>query len=289
MAKEIDILIDFDVSNLQTVSITDCTNCTDGDLITDIKGVRMLFSTVNSVANLELATTCQAYREYKVLTGTAVARGVSYVAGRTMLFSYNTTPTGTFTMETTGRYSQYISNVLPSTGLSYSFTPTQVGRSLYSDTYFADEVFTLDYEQYENVYLPGQTLIAGTYLVVSGDITLSEVVVNGTKRITTGETYTSLGGETFTSFQDESIMVLYSNDAQFNFATQYQSFNIYQAYLRAMAESNLPNEPLQANLLQVSGLYASPTISAQTETGISLTQLQLNLDQINNYYSQQLN
>jgi hypothetical protein len=55
-----------------------------------------------------------------------------------------------------------------------------------------------------------------------------------------------------------------------------------------MSEGVMPNEPLQANLLQVAGLYASPTIAAQTTSGISLNQLQLNLDRINLYYALQL-
>jgi hypothetical protein len=279
-----DILIDYTISDLQTVSITDATDCTDGDLITDINGIRLLFSTVNSVAEATSATTCESWVEYIVTSGVAISNGISYAVGDTMLFANDVTPTGTFTMETTGRYSQYISNVLPSAGLPYTFTPTQVGRTTYNDSYFYDEVFILDYEQYETEYIAGATLAAGTYLVVG--TAGASVVVNSTKTVYVGETYVSAGSETFTG---ASTMVLYSDEAQFSFATQYQNFNTYQSYLAAMGESNLPNEPLQANLLQVAALFASPTIAAQTTTGISLTQLQDNIDQINNYYSLQLN
>lgn len=284
MAKEINILVDFTISDLQSVTITDATDCTSPDIITDIKGVCMLFSTVDSSQFTELATTCTAWTEYVVVSGTAISNGISYVVGDTMLFANDTTPTGTFTMETTGRYGQYISNVLPSEGFPYSFTPSQVGREVYNDSYFYDEVFILDYKQYETEYIAGATLAAGTYLCVG--TTGASIVIDSTKTVYVGETYTSAGSETFTG---ASTLVLYSDEAQFSFATQYENFNIYQSYLAAMGESNLPNEPLQANLLQVAALFASPTIAAQTTTGISLTQLQDNIDQINNYYSSQLN
>lgn len=280
MAITIDILLDYTVSDLQTVSVTDATDCSSPDSISDINGVRMLFSTVNSVAEIAEATECLAWTEYLVTSGTAIANGVSYAVGDIMLFANDTTPTGTFTMETTGRYGQYISNILPSSGLPYTFTPSQVGRPAYNTSYFYDEIFALDYYQYTTVYSSGSTLAAGTYLVVGTEG--QSVLVNGTKTIYVGETYDSAGSETFTG---TPTMVLYNNDDQFCFATQYQSFQVYQAYLRTMSESVLPSEPLQADLLQVAGLYASPTIAADTTTGISLEQLQLNLDRINNYYA----
>jgi len=49
-----------------------------------------------------------------------------------------------------------------------------------------------------------------------------------------------------------------------------------------------PSWQLDSDLLLVASLYASPTIAAQTDSGISLTQLQDNLDRINNYYINQL-
>lgn len=275
-----DILLDYTVSDLQTISVTDATNCTNGDVISDINGLRLLFSTVNSVAEATSANTCLQWVEYIVTSGTAIANGISYAIGDTMLFSNDITPSGVYEMETTGRFGSYISNVLPQEGLPYTFTPSQVNRPTYNDSYFYDEIFIIDYYQYTTVYIAGATLAAGTYLCVG--TTGASIVIDSTKTVYVGETYTSAGSETFTG---ASTLVLYSDEAQFSFATQYENFNIYQSYLAAMGESNLPNEPLQANLLQVAALFASPTIAAQTTTGISLTQLQDNIDQINNYYS----
>jgi len=280
MAKEINILVDFTLSDLQSVTITDASDCTSPDIITDINGIRMLFSTVNSVAEATSATTCESWVEYIVTSGVAIANGISYSVGDTILFANNTAPSGIFTIQESGRFGQYISNVLPQAGLPYTFSPTQVGREVYNDSYFYDEVFILDYYQYTTSYIAGATLAAGNYLCVG--TTGASIVIDSTKTVYVGETYTSAGSETFTG---ASTLVLYSDEAQFSFSTQYQNFNIYQSYLAAMGESNLPNEPLQANLLQVAALFASPTIAAQTTTGISLTQLQDNIDQINNYYS----
>lgn len=279
-----DVLIDFDLSNLETVSITDATSFTSPESIADINGVMMLFSTVNSVAELAAATTCLQWVEYVVTSGTAIANGISYATGDTVLFSSDTTPSGTYTLQTTGRFGSYISDVLPSAGTPYTFTPEQVGREALDTLYFYDEVFILDYLIFDTIYIAGDTLSAGTYLVVGTEG--ESVLIDGTKTVYVGETYVSAGSETFTG---NPTLVLYSGEAQFTFCTQFQSFQVYQRYLATMSESNLPNEPLQANLLQVAGLYASPTIAAETDSGISLTQLQLNIDQINNYYSQQLN
>jgi hypothetical protein len=275
-----DIIIDFDLSNLETVSITDATSFTSPESIADINGLMMLFSTVNSVAEVAAATTCLQWVEYVVTSGTAIANGISYATGDTMLFANDTTPTGTYEMESTGRYGSYISDVLPSVGTPYTFVPSQTGREALDTLYFYDEVFTLDYLIFDEIYIAGDTLSAGTFLCVGTEG--ESVLIDGDKTIYVGETYVSSGSETFTG---NPTLVLYSGEAQFTFATQFQSFNIYQRYLAAMSESNLPNEPLQANLLQVAGLYASPTIAAETDSGISLTQLQLNIDQINNYYA----
>ena len=278
-----DCIITYNVGDLQTISVFDGTTFVLPDSPADIKGVRLLFQTVNSTANVEDVTTCLAWYEYEVLTGTAISRGVSYVAGSKMLFAIDTTPTGTFTMQTTGRYGQYVSDTTVLSGTGWTFTPSQVGRTAIDNTYFEDEVFTMDYEFYTTEYSSGDTLAAGTYLVVGVDG--ASVVVNSTKTIYVGETFTSLGSETFTG---ASKMVLFSEESSYTFATQYQSFLIYQSYLAAKARVVSPSWLLDSNLLAVASLYASPTIAAQTDSGISLTQLQDNLDRINNYYSAQL-
>jgi hypothetical protein len=279
MAKTLDLIISYDVANLTELSVLDTTLCTSPDTISQVNGVRLLFQTVNSVANTAEATVCEAWFEYEVLSGLATVNGKTYQAGDKMLFHTIVTPTGAFTMQTTGRYGQYVSNQLPAQGLPYTFTPSQTGREAFDSIYFKDEVFSLEYYQYETVYTSGSTLVAGEYLVVGS---LGSPVYVGSSFFFVGETFTAVGGEMVTG---SANAVLFSKKAQFSFATQNQSFNVYQSYLRAMSEGVMPNEPLQANLLQVAGLYASPTIAAQTTSGISLNQLQLNLDRINLYYS----
>jgi len=111
------------------------------------------------------------------------------------------------------------------------------------------------------------------------------VAIEGSKVVMTGETYVSLGSEDFTG---DPSMVLFSESAQFSFATLYESFRVYQAYLAAKAVAIAPTPILYNNLLVVASLYASPSISADTTSGISLRQLQNNIDRILLYYTEQL-
>ena len=277
-------IITYQINDLQTISVFDGTQFTPPASINDINGVRLVFETVNSESDVQAATECLAFYGYEVLTGTAIVNGVSYAAGENMMFSVDVTPTGTFTMQTNGQYSQYISDNLPNSGTGWSFTPSQCGRTAVDNIYFADELFTVTYEYYDTVYNAGTTLVDGTYLVVGteGDT----VVVEGSKTIMVGEIYTSLGSEDFTG---TPTMVLFSESAQFTFATLYESFRVYQAYLAAKAVAIAPTPILDSNLLVVASLYASPSISADTTSGISLRQLQNNIDRILLYYAEQLN
>ncbi len=286
MAITTDVIVSYDVNDLQEVSILDASVMSGTSSIADINGVRMVFSTVNSVAGAAAATECLAYYEYEVLTGTAIANGVSYVVGDFMLFSNDTTPTGTYTMQTTGRYAQNVSATLPKEGNAYAFTPTETGREAVDTLYFQDEVFSLTYEQYETIYNVGATLAAGTYLAVGPSDGFALIAT--TKTIYGGEIYESAGAELFGSESGGILMVKFAQSEQFSFATQYESFNVYQSYLSAKASSVNPNTPLDSNLLAVAALYASPTIAAQTTEGIDLTGLQVNLDRINDYYLPQL-
>jgi hypothetical protein len=285
---ELDVIISYDVNDLQQVSIYDGSNFPAPESVTDINGVRILFETVNSVADISNATTCIAWTEYEVLSGTAVANGVSYATGSTMLFAANTTPTGTFTMTTTGRYGQYISTNLPSTGTPWQFTPTQTGRTPYNTLYFADEVFTANVFYYDTIVLGGSNLISGrTYLAVNATTQNTSVVVAGTKTIRVGETYTATGAEAITA-SSGTYMVEFYESQQFCFTTLYQSFKIWESYLAAKAVAVSPDDTLDSNFLAVAALYGTSQVAAQTTEGIDLTGLQVNIDRILNYYSVQI-
>jgi hypothetical protein len=284
-----ELIITYNINDLQEVSVYDGTEFTSPASITDINGVRFLFETVNSNLELELATTCTAWKEYEVLSGTAVANGVSYATGSTMLFANDTTPTGTFTMRTTGRYGQYISNILPSALSGWSFTPTQTGRNAFNTLYFTDEVFTLNAYYYDTKVVSGGSLISGrTYLAVNtlgADVVVS---VAGTKAIYIGEVYTATGAEVITTPDVNTFMVEFLEEGQFSFATLFQSFVVWRAYLVAKATAIPPSEILDSNLLTVASLIASPQIAAQTTEGIDLQGLQDNIDRILNYYAVQV-
>jgi hypothetical protein len=282
MAIAIGVLISYDVQDLQTVSVYDASVFTGASSITDINGLRMLFSTVNSVAAAQSnVTEMLAWYEYQVISGTIAINGVTYVAGDLILLANDYTITSTSVqIDATGRYSQYISNVLPLSGLPYVFDPSQTGRSPFNNLYFSDEVFVLNYEQYTTIYSQGDSLIAGQYLCVG--VQGESVLINGTKTVYPGEVVTiPVGGVTFTGTPD---LVLYSNTAQFYFITKYQSYYIYQAYLQAKAVAINPDEALNYNLLSVAALYYTTTIGTQQTSAIGLNQLQLNLNQIIEYY-----
>jgi hypothetical protein len=68
MAKILDLIISYDVANLTELSVLDTTLCTSPDTISQVNGVRLLFQTVNSVANTAEATVCEAWFEYEVLS-----------------------------------------------------------------------------------------------------------------------------------------------------------------------------------------------------------------------------
>lgn len=282
MAITIGALISYDVQDLQTVSVSDASVFTGASSIANINGLRMLFSTVNSVAGAQSTVTdLVAWYEYQVVESSITINGITYVVGDLILLANDYTVTSTTVkINATGRYSQYISNVLPSAGLPYVFTPTQTGRQPFNTLYFADEVFVLDYEQYTTVYSAGNSLPAGQYLCVGTQG--NKVVVNGTKTVYVGEIVTiPVGGVTFTG---ASNLVLYSNIGQFYFLTKYESFYIYEAYLQAKAVAINPDQALDSNLLSVAALYYTTNIGPQQTYGIGLTQLQLNLDQIIQYY-----
>jgi len=67
-----------------------------------------------------------------------------------------------------------------------------------------------------------------------------------------------------------------------------QAFLVYQSYLAAKATAVNPDQKLDSNLLSVAALYASVDIATEQSEGISLDQIQDNLNQINEYYSAQL-
>jgi hypothetical protein len=280
-------IITYDINNLTSVSIFDGTTFEEPESVLDIRGVRILFSTVNSVNEIRHETVCLPWYEYVITSGTAVANGVSYPTNSVMIFANETTPTGTFTMENTGWYSQYVSDILPLDGSGWSFTPTQTGREAQPNTgCFYDEIFTINYEFYDEVFNAGDTLDAGTYLVVAADTT-SMVVIGGTKGLYVGETYVSLGSETFTATND-GYLVKFNDSTSFSFATLYQSYLVYQDYLRIKSTAVAPNWDLDSDLLAVGALLASPMVACDTDSGIDLTGLQLNIDRILSYYTAQL-
>jgi hypothetical protein len=284
-----ELIITYNINDLQQVSVYDGTEFTSPATINDIKGVRFLFETVNSNLNTELATTCEAWREYEVISGTAVANGVSYAAGSKMLFANDTTPTGTFTMKTTGRYGQYVSNILPSNMNGWSFTPSQTGRDAFNTLYFNDEIFTINAYYYDTKVTNGGNLISGrNYLAVN---ILGEdvaITVAGTKAIYVGEVYTATSSEAIVTPDANTFMVEFLEEGQFSFATLFQSFVVWRAYLVAKATAIPPSEILDSNLLSVASLIASPQIAAQTTEGIDLQGLQDNIDRILTYYAQQI-
>lgn len=276
----IDCIISYDLGALETVTINDATT----PVPSSVNGVRILFSTVNSRADIATdVDTLEAWYEYEVVSGSTTINGTTYSTGDLILLANDTTPTGTFQIDETGRYGQYISDVLPTSPDGWSFTPTQTGRQPLDSSYFADEIFTIDYEQYTTIYNAGDTLVSGVYLVVGTEG--ATVVVGGSRTYYVGEVFESNGSETFTG---TPTCVKYDSEGQFSFATKYESNQVWGNYLGAKAQAVNPDEQLDGNLLSVASLLGGVEQAELTDQGIGLVNLQNGLDQINDYYSEQL-
>lgn len=280
MAIVTDVLLSYDLGLVETIQICDASTFTGGSSISDINGVRMLFSTVNSRANVQTnVSTLTAWTEYIVVSGSVVINGITYTTGDLILLANDEgIGTGSFQVDETGRYGQYISDQLPISGLPYVFNPSQVNRPYLDNLYFIDEAYTLDYYQYGTVYSAGDTLASGTYLCVG---TQGDSVTIGGKTIYVGETYESAGAETFTGTPE---MVLYLQDDSFDFATQGQSFLVLQSYMEAFSRAVNPAPELQANLLDVMALYSTFDVATQVNYNYSVDKIQDNIDRILNYY-----
>ncbi len=283
MAITPNAIIAYEVSDLQEISIYDASTFTGSSSINDITGIRYLFSTVNSIANAEQnVSELSPFYEYEVESGSTTINGITYSAGDKIVLISSVTPTGTFVINATGRYST-IGRNLPITGLSNDFSPSETGREAVDTLYFQDEVFSLIYEQYTTSYAVGDTLAAGTYICVGSG--RQNVVINGTKTIYVGEVYVSAGSETFTG---TATLSLYNDEVQVIFSTLYESFNVYQAYINEKCTSTSPSEILDSNLLAVGSLYATLDVACETTVGIDTTGLQVSIDRILNYYAVQL-
>lgn len=280
MAIATDILLSYDLGLVETIQVCDASTFTGGSSISDINGVRMLFSTVNSRAGIQTnVSTLTAWTEYIVVSGSVAINGITYSANDLILLANDTSiGTGNFQVDETGRYGQYISSQLPINGLPYVFNPSQVNRPYLDNLYFIDEAYTLDYYQYGTIYSAGDTLASGTYLCVG---TQDDSVTIGGRTIYVGETYESAGSETFSGTPN---LVLYIQDESFDFSTQGQSFLVLQSYLDAFSRAVNPALALQSNLLEVMALYSTFDVATQINYNYSVDQIQDNIDRILNYY-----
>ena len=270
-------IISFDENALSTIEVYDASTYSSPSLVSDVNAVRIMFATVNSVNMAGSVSSLKAWTEYTADQAVTI-NSVDYATGDTIYLAndYNL-PTG-YTATETGFYGQR-STWIPYDATYTFFTPSQCYNT--DALIFSDNVFTMRYELYTTVYMNGQSISAGTYIVGGSDdyyITLS----NGDIRYV-GEVFTTTTTLTITSTGDATAIARESESTTY-FCTTGQAFEVLQLYIKAVSSNmNAPQE-VKNNLLKVIANYNVVDFSAAQDYGFDLQYMQNLLDEIQEYY-----
>lgn len=271
-----DIIISTDNSTNTTLGIYDSTDYTAlGISISDVKAVRFLFSTYNSVLNSGIVGALIANNEYLVITGTLLLEGISYNSGDVFVAHSNYTipVTAGLLVSSTGYYSTY-NTLIPSTITNYNFYPSDLNEN---STTFADSARTVNYEIYTTESAAG-TIAAGTY-IVKGTPNAFITVAGGKYYV--GQVFTKSGSFTFSG---TPTVVRSFDENSFDFWTDAASSVIYQSYVNSLSNSTLnASEDFKDNFIRTNTLYSLPYIQSATSIAYDFSAVQSSLDIIVNY------
>jgi hypothetical protein len=279
-----DIIISTDNSTNTTLGIYDSTDYTGlGISISDVKAVRFLFSTYNSVLNSGTVGALIANNEYLVITGSFVMDGILYSSGDVFVarqaFTLPVDPT--LLVSSTGYYSTY-NTLTPSTITNYNFYPSDLNEN---STTFADSARTVNYEIYTTESAAG-TIAAGTY-IVKGTPNTFITITTGTPPNQTIEYY--YVGQVFTkstsfTFTGTPTVVKSFDENSFDFWTNAASSVIYQSYVNSLSNSTLnASEDFKDNFIRTNTLYSLPYVQSATSIAYDFSAVQASLDIIVNY------
>lgn len=275
-----DIIISTDNSTNTTLGIYDSTDYASlGINISDVKAVRFLFSTYNSVLNSGTVGALIANNEYIVITGTFEMNGILYSSGDVFVaYAAFTLPVDpTLLVSSTGYYSTY-NTLIPSTITNYNFYPSDLNEN---STTFADSARTVNYEIYTTESAAG-TIAAGTYIVKGTPNTFISIVVGlKTQKYYVGQVFTKSSSFTFSG---TPTVVRSFDENSFDFWTNAASSVIYQSYVNSLSNSTLnASEDFKDNFIRTNTLYSLPYVQSATSIAYDFSAVQASLDIIVNY------
>lgn len=271
-----DIIISTDNSTNTTLGIYDSTDYAAlGINIYDVKAVRFLFSTYNSVLNSGTVGALIANNEYIVITGTFTMNGILYSSGDVFVaYAAFTLPVDpTLLVSSTGYYSTY-NTLIPSNITNYNFYPSDLNEN---STTFADSARTVNYEIYTTESSAG-TIAAGTYIVKG---TPNAFILIGAEKHYVGQVFTKSGSFTFSG---TPTVVRSFDENSFDFWTNAASSVIYQSYVNSLSNSTLnASEDFKDNFIRTNTLYSLPYVQSATSIAYDFSAVQASLDIIVNY------
>jgi hypothetical protein len=275
-----DIIISTDNSTNTTLGIYDSTDYTAlGISISDVKAVRFLFSTYNSVLNSGIVGALVANNEYLVITGTLLLEGVNYNSGDVFVAHSNYTipVTSGLLVSSTGYYSTY-NTLIPSTITNYNFYPSDLNEN---STTFADSARTVNYEIYTTESASGgglTNIAAGTYIVKG---TPNDFITVAGGKYYVGQVFTK---STSFTFLGTPTVVRSFDENSFDFWTNAASSVIYQSYVNSLSNSTLnASEDFKDNFIRTNTLYSLPYVQSATSIAYDFSAVQSSLDIIVNY------
>jgi hypothetical protein len=271
-------MISFDENTLSTIEVYDASTYTSPDIISDVKAVRIMFATVNSVNLAGTTSDLKAWTEY-IADDSFYINDVPYNSGDTIYLSEDYTLSSGFTATETGFYGER-TTWLPSDATYTFFTPSQCYNT--ESLVFSDNVFTMKYELYKTIYTDANFLDEG-YYIVKGDIG-SYIELSSGAKYYAGEVFYTYG-DAFTSY-DDAVVVLKDAETTLYFCTTGQAFEVLQSYVKTVANNmNAPQESKEA-LLKVIANYNVVDFTAAQQYGFDLQYMQNLLDEIQEYYAQ---
>ena len=273
-----DIIISTDNSTNTTLGIYDSTDYAAlGISVFDVKAVRFLFSTYNSVLNSGIVKSLTANNEYIVITGTLNTGDAIYNSGDVFVAYANFTipVTAGLLVSSTGYYSTY-NPLVPSAITNYTFYPSDLNEN---STTFADSARTVNYEIYTTESSAG-TVAAGTY-IVKGTPNDFITVAGGGGKYYVGQVFTK---STSFTFSGTPTVVRSFDENSFDFWTDAASSVIYQSYVNSLSNSTLnASEDFKDNFIRTNTLYFLPYVQSATSIAYDFSAVQASLDIIVNY------
>jgi hypothetical protein len=278
-----DIIISTDNSTNTTLGIYDSTDYAAlGISISDVKAVRFLFSTYNSVLNSGIVKNLIANNEYIVVSGLLTIQIDTYAQdnyheGESFVAYANLDISGqSCVVKQTGYYSTF-NPLLPSAITNYNFYPSDLNEN---STTFADSARTVRYEIYSKLDGANEN---GLHFVQG---TKGAYIENGN-----GERY--YVGQVYTVILDDNdgynpvgnaYPVKYFDSGSFDFWTNTASSAIYQSYVNSLSNSTLnASEDFKDNFIRTNTLYSLPYVQSATSIAYDFSAVQSSLDIIVNY------